>query len=435
MTASGLGQIGDQPAPPALVSLVTSGGRLTARAYAATILDLAARGLLVTTTPRPGELWCALPAGLDAVGASVGAFEQPVLDQVTRVAGRTGAPFHVLADSHASDLPRAWRPFAAAVTDTAKRAGLVRPRVPLAVRVVVVIAVVGAFVLVVRSQAAASHHFSSAHHSPVATVLLVVGALAALLVLPRLLRYGAALTVTSTGRAMARATRPPDRATLARAASAGQPGAADLSLLACAVAIGVPVPGMLLNPSLVRGRGTGSAGQPPAQAWSSLTGQWRLVPIGPVPRQTFTAASSVVILIPYLGWTLMFAFGAYFAVIVPADLWRLPVAAGLGALAVLIGSRFVTHLVTWLTRNVRAEVTGQVIAIWQVTYRGYDDDVVVSHLAVDDGRRAWHLLSGGQEYAWLATGDLVKVRFLRRSARILDLTRLTADAIRPTPQG
>ncbi len=55
---AGLGLAG---IPAALVNLVVTGGRLDGAAYAATILDLAARGQLDITEPAPGRLECGLP--------------------------------------------------------------------------------------------------------------------------------------------------------------------------------------------------------------------------------------------------------------------------------------------------------------------------------------------------------------------------------------
>jgi hypothetical protein len=88
-------------APPALINLVVAGGRLDGAAYAATILDLARRGELVITESAPGQLRCGLPrAGLPAGGLA--SFEELVLGEARRQAGRGPLPFEVLAEGVAA---------------------------------------------------------------------------------------------------------------------------------------------------------------------------------------------------------------------------------------------------------------------------------------------------------------------------------------------
>jgi hypothetical protein len=117
--------------PPALVSLAVGKARLNGSAYGATILDLAGRGYLTALTPQPGQLWCsALPCATDGADrAALTAFERMVLDQTAQLAAGHGAPFEVLADRYAADLPGAWTPFADAVSSAGRAAGLTRDRV------------------------------------------------------------------------------------------------------------------------------------------------------------------------------------------------------------------------------------------------------------------------------------------------------------------
>jgi hypothetical protein len=441
------GSADQPPAPPALVSLVASGCRLTAGAYAATILDLAARGHLAAFRPRPGELWCAMPA--DPAGSGpVADFEQPVLDQADRLAGPDGVPFQVLADSHSADLNRAWQQFENAAIRTAEGAGLIRQLLPGWTRNLPVAGALAVLLLAARYWnvvAGLLHHLPGRVRSVPAIVLLVLAAGTVLgLRLLWLLRTATVYRLTRAGRALADSIAPPDPRVLALAVASSRPGPAELSLLAMAVAAGFPVPGLATGPASVprgarRRAGKLPAGQPPLYAWSSLTGQWRRVPIGPLPRRRFTNAGAVAALIPYLGATCLFGYIAYFAPSVLPGPWRLPVTAALIGAAALCGSRFLVHLREWLTRNAKAEVTGQVIAQWTQRIISEDSDEedsdeIVHHIALDDGRRrAWHLTATQQQYTELGAGDCASLRIFVRKAQVIEVTSLTTDTVTPAP--
>ena len=111
----------------ALVNLVTTQGRLDGAAYAATVLDLGSRGELVITEPAPGRLECELPPrGRGSSGRGPGGlagFEDLVLGEARRQAGRGPLPFEVLAESAAADAPGLWASFEKAVREPAGGAG------------------------------------------------------------------------------------------------------------------------------------------------------------------------------------------------------------------------------------------------------------------------------------------------------------------------
>jgi hypothetical protein len=66
---------------PALVNVVATRCRPDGAAYAATILDLAARGHLVLTEPQPGHLACELPPAVPSDSETFPS-ERIVLDNV-----------------------------------------------------------------------------------------------------------------------------------------------------------------------------------------------------------------------------------------------------------------------------------------------------------------------------------------------------------------
>ena len=108
-------------------------GKLDGAAYAATILGLAAHGVLVLTEPEAGQLCCALPPA-PAGDPGLAGFERVVLATVTgRLTADGPAPLEVLADRGTADVPGTWDPFERAVRREGRRCGLARPRLPATV--------------------------------------------------------------------------------------------------------------------------------------------------------------------------------------------------------------------------------------------------------------------------------------------------------------
>jgi hypothetical protein len=112
--------------PPALVNLAVTHGQLDARGYAATILDLAARGYLTLTESDPGRLRCALPQA-PPPDSGLRPAERMVLGDVrTRLAAQDDGPLDALAQACWTDEPGCWAPFKKAVRSEADRRGLIR---------------------------------------------------------------------------------------------------------------------------------------------------------------------------------------------------------------------------------------------------------------------------------------------------------------------
>ena len=119
--------------PPAFLNLCVTRGKLDEAAYAATILGLAAHGVLVLTGPEAGQLRCALPpAPVDDPGLA--SFERLVLVTVTgRLTADGPAPFQALAGRCSADVPGTWDPFERAVRREGRQCGLTRSRLPVTV--------------------------------------------------------------------------------------------------------------------------------------------------------------------------------------------------------------------------------------------------------------------------------------------------------------
>src|SRR5437879_158120 len=107
--------------PPALVNFMLANCSPAPAAYEATILDLAAQGLLSVSAGRGGLL--VRLASPDP--ASPAGFEQRVLDDVRqRVRDVPGAPVEALAEACFADVQGIWRPFDEQLKQEARRRGI-----------------------------------------------------------------------------------------------------------------------------------------------------------------------------------------------------------------------------------------------------------------------------------------------------------------------
>ena len=297
------------PERPALVNLSVTRCRLNGAAYPATILDLAAGGYLTVSEPVPGRLWCDVPA-FSPPGIRLVRSERLVLSGARALAGGRGAPFEALAESCASDVRGRWYPFERAVRAEGRRAGITRPRLSVAARLLLY---AGAGVVGAAAFAAVYGRARSGLWAPSVTAVL---AFAVLAVWAR--SVGRQDRLTARGAALgAWAARAAGDMAVARDMTVAEDGAAEdgvagdtaaggrvaalasaeLGRLAWAVAVGAPArvpgatPGLATGVRPGRGRAgarTGISGQftgtpRPSAAWSSFGGQWRLVRIGPAP--------------------------------------------------------------------------------------------------------------------------------------------------------
>jgi Predicted membrane protein (DUF2207) len=404
--------------PPALVNLVVTGGRLDGAAYAATILDLASRGLLVITEPAPGRLRCGLPPGGPAPGGLAG-FEELVLGEAHRQSGRGPLPFEVLAEGAAADAPGLWVAFEEAAREAGRQRRLTRPRLSGPVLAALLLGAAGVALLIFLAEH--GRHIGLAAPVFAGTVVAVVftSFVGSLTRQDRLTRAGADLAAEATSGRVGGAVWSPG-------AGAAPPV---LQLLAVAVAAHAPVPLAGARPggqSGIRLGGQRSASQPdrrPRAAWSSMSGEWRLVPIrspgipllsNPFPPLSLAAALILTVLI--LGALLRTPGGSPWGVLaIPLLIAIALAAAGLAALS------------RYLALPATAAFTAQVIARWEEDVDSDDRNVRVYRYAVDDGEQTWCGEVSQADFARIRIGEMVHVQAGPRSR--------TLTAVEFTPAG
>src|SRR5215467_2836114 len=393
-------------AKPALVNLSVTQGRLNGAAYPATILDLAAGGYLTISERAPRHLWCDVPP-FSPPGTGLARSERLVLTGAWALAGGGGAPFEALADSCASDVRGRWDPFERAVRGEGRRAGITRPRLPAAARLVLY---AGAGVVGAAVFAAVYGRSHAGLWAPSAAAFFAFAVLVSWARSvgrrDRLTAHGSALGAWAA------------RAAGDIAAAGGTPGLGpvQLSRLARAVAVGAPVPIPGASPGLAAraGRPGPPKGTPrPSSAWSSFGGQWHLVRIGPASFMRIHPAFWLVL----AAWL---ALMAYVSSRLPAPAGLLvPAGLAVGSAAAAVGGT--RGLAARRARPAEATFQAQVIARW-VEQAGANDDDYISCIAVDDGERSWSFDITGEAFGQLALGDTVAVRASPRSGKLLGLT-------------
>jgi hypothetical protein len=414
--AGGPPDLGD----PALVNLVTTGCQLDGAAFAATILHLGSRRVLALSEPEPGRLWCA-PTREGAGDLDLVPYERLVLDDVTSQLTETGgAPFQALADMCFADVKGVWDPFEKAVRAAGRQRGLTRARLPEPARAVLCFS---ASVVAAFAAAAVGENHPTRW---VGANLLALAVLVALVGLTMMKGRNDRLTVAGAALAAwaARVT-----------AEHAPPGITEPGRLALAAATdgGPPVPGLehIRRGDVREGGPRGSmttAANPerlakaPKQAWSSLDGQWRLVPVGPrreSPRTVSAAllTGSAVAFLATLG-----SYDGYRTLQMPPGWILLP--AGLLAGSVALAVAGVRAVGRWLALPAEVSFAGQVIARWIEEESGSGENsstVTYWCLALDDGQRAWTFDVGQAAFGQFPLGARMRARIAPRSMRLLDL--------------
>jgi Predicted membrane protein (DUF2207) len=406
---AGAGPLGLAGIPAALVNLVATQGRLDGAAYAATILDLGSRGELVISEPAPGRLECGLPRSGLALG-DLADFEELVLGVARRQAVHGPLPFEVLAESAAADAPGLWASFGKSVREAGRQRGLTRPRLS---RLVLTGLLLGAFGVALLIFLAEYGRRTAGLAAPIfaGTVVAVIftSFVGSLTKQDRLTQAGADLAAQARSGLTGGAAWSPGAGTAPAA----------LHMLAVAVAAHAPVPLAGAEPgrqSGVRLGGQRDAGQPgrrPRAAWSSMSGEWRLVPIRSpgipllsnpfIPLSLATALTLAVLIIAVA--MRGFPGGSPWSVLIIPLLIAIALAAvGLAAL-----SRYRALPAT-------ASFTAQVIARWEQDIDGGENpNVHVYRYAVDDGQQTWCGEVSQADFARIRVGELVQVQAEPRS--------------------
>jgi hypothetical protein len=415
---------------PALVHLVLTRCRPQAAGYEATILDLAGRGYLSVTgqdpaagAAGPASLWLG-PAAPSAGSPALLGFEQQVLDDVlARVSDARGAPFDALAGACEADATAIWKPFEDKLLAAARELGVCGPRLPLRASSVFLALGTAAAIVASASLAEPAHRGWAA----VATVV-ACGIALAWLWQDRPTRAGTALAARWRDSSALPAGW--DSSALP-AAWDSSPAAAELRQSAYAVAAGQESGGAARRPR--RRAGPPDETRRPAQAWSSFTGSWRRVPVGPRGGRALRRGGGLLtgaavvgfISIPFvitgiIGWLAVIPVLAALAL-------------GAAGAADLLGTQAVPKQVTF---------HGQVIARWQEeeSSDGENEHTVrLPMLAIDDGQRSWTCLASEAEFGRAALGDLVQVTVNPRSGTLASLAVTSRtrpegpSAVRPAP--
>ena len=194
-----------------------------------------------------------------------------------------------------------------------------------------------------------------------------------------------------------------------------------LRMLAVAVAAHAPVPlagAEPGRPSGVRLGGQRSTSQPdrrPRAAWSSMSGEWQLVPIrspgipllsNPFPPLSLAAA---LFLATALIGALVRAPGEG-----PSGVLAVPL-----LIAIALAGFGLAALSRYLALPAKAAFTAQVIARWEEDFeRGDDTTVRVYRYAVDDGQQTWCGEVSQAGFARVRVGELVQVQAEPRSRTV-----------------
>jgi hypothetical protein len=418
--------------PPALVNLVTTQGRLDGAAYAATVLDLGSRGELVITEPAPGRLECEPPRGgrgssglthSDVAPSGLADFEDLVLGRARRQADRGPVPFEVLAESPAADAPGLWASFEKAVRAAGRRRGLTRPRLSGPVLTGLLLGAAGVALLIFLAEHSRNIGLAAPVFAGTVVAVVCTSLVGSLTRQDRLTQAGADLAAQV-------ASGNPGGTAWSPGAGAARPV---LHLLAVAVAAHAPVPlagAEPGRPSGVRLGGQRSASQPdrrPRAAWSSMSGEWQLVPIrrpgipllsNPFPALSLAAALTLTVVILAVAVRPPGGGPVWSVLIIPLLIAMALAAFGLAALS------------RYLALPAKAAFTAQVIARWEEDFeRGDDTTVRVYRYAVDDGQQTWCGEVSQVDFTRIRIGELVQVQAEPRSRT------LTGVEFRPAVPG
>ncbi len=335
-------------------------------------------------------------------------------DVLARVSDARGAPFDALAGACQADATAIWKPFEDKLLAAARELGVCGPRLPL--RASSVFLALGTAAAIVASACLAE----PAHRGWAAVATVVACGIAlAWLWQDRPTRAGTALAA----RWRDSSARP--------AGWDSSPAAAELRQSAYAVAAGQESGGVARRPR--RRAGPPDETRRPAQAWSSFTGSWRRVPVGPRGGRALRRGGGLLtgaavigfISIPFvitgiIGWLAVIPVLAALAL-------------GAAGAADLLGSQAVPKQVTF---------HGQVIARWleEESSGGENEHTVrLPMLAIDDGQRSWTCLASAAEFGGAALGDLVQVTVNPRSGTLASLAVTSRtrpegpSAVRPAP--
>ena len=399
---------GDEP--PAVVALVTGSWEVRGAAAEATLVDLAARGLLhlrPAVGSDPAQVSVVRPRSETPAVTDLTRYEKHLLNRVEQVAGNGTAPLAALAMAGGESAGAWWRTFRHGVVTDARHRGLSRPRARGGTATVLIVtAIVPALAL--------GWALAEPTTGTRASGLTVAG--------PILLWFAAVFAVRAALRG--------ERDTPAgRDVAAGWLGWQPSSFPSAR--------DDAYRLALGRERSTLDLGKADRnRLWSSYGGRWRQVRVH-YPR-TGPGGRGVGAVVGWLAWRVYVGAAALFAAQLVSDRW-----AAVGTVLAVVGAVLLLSVVYALVRafgDLAAErtVTGQVLwtQLWRTKRRGINEGShVVHHLAIDDGRSdrttAWAIPS---EWAGrFRPGSVITVTVRPWSRRVTSL--IDAGATTPTDQG
>ena len=400
----------------ALVNLAVTKCDPTVAAYEATILDLAGRGYL-SASDAPDGLWLTPRELTQAELAGLAHFERQVLGDVrARLTGTGNAPLAALTQGCQADAST-WESFCERLRSEGWRLGISRPRIPQTGRMfVLALAITG---LIAALTIIGESHLAATDAHPVArlvvpTVVSVIGFWFGIDWLGKHDR------LTPLGSALAARSRPAGASRRHRAEFAVAPGWSEWA---------DPAPGT--DPASLQNRAfavaaehaqpAGMAGRPPKTArpgqrsrpdaaWSTLGGQWRLVPID---NSASLGMGAGIALLCGAVWLAVISY-----LLTQSDVTKPFALLGLIAVILLtvLGIRKLGQVAAIPRRHT---FDGQVIARWTEESDNDNGGGLVYYVAVDDGTRAW-TFSEQRVYSRSALGDLARVTVNPRSGSLIE---------------
>jgi hypothetical protein len=403
-------------ARPELVNLTVTKCDPTVAAYEATILDLAGRGYL-SAGDAPDGLWLTPRELTPAELASLADFERQVLGDVrARLTGTGNAPLGALTQGCQADAST-WESFSERLRSEGWRLGISRPRIPqtgpMFLLALAITGLIAALTIIGESHLAAT----GAH--PVAR--LVVPTVASVIVFWFGIDWlGKHDGLTPLGASLEARWRPANASRRHGAEFAVGPSWSEWADPAHGTD-----PASLQNRAFAvaaeHAQPAGMAGRPPKTArpaqrsrpdaaWSTLSGQWRLVPIDNSASLGMGAG------IALLGGAVLLALISYLLTL--SDVTKPFALLGLIAVILLtvLGIRKIGHAAAIPRRH---SFDGQVIARWTEQSDNDNGGGLVYYVAVDDGTRAW-TFSEQRGYSRVALGDLARVTVNPRSGSLIE---------------
>ena len=155
--------------PPAIANLLTNGWLLTEDAMPATLLDLAARGLVAIEDRGDGELQCRIRSRQEA--KDVQSYERKILDHLDRLANGRIVPVGALTTGPQDQSKRWWKSFQKEVGIDAKQRGVARELWPI--RLSLMMLALGVPIFLIVQSAQGWNDSEDVHMTPLLTAVTI----------------------------------------------------------------------------------------------------------------------------------------------------------------------------------------------------------------------------------------------------------------------